>query len=133
MAEQCKVGGRFSRCPNEAVNTCQYCGRAFCAAHAIVNAKVEAVCARKPCKRKYDDLVLHLEYRERTAQRNHAGLCGVESCGPHPRAECSLCEGLFCEQHLSPRLYPLRMGTVVIDQPMSVCDWCWRRRKVWRH
>ena len=133
MAEAlCKVGGRFSRCGNAALNTCQYCGRPFCAAHAFYVREHEAVCNRKRCRLKQDDLVQHMGYRRRVTERNHAGLCGVEECGPHPRHECSLCQGHFCAAHVSERMYPFREGYVSVQRPASVCTWCWRRRKIWR-
>lgn len=128
----CKVGGRFSRCRNDALNTCQYCARPFCADHAYHLYDHEAVCTGKICRAKQDDLSLHLVYRQRIGERNRAGLCGQEGCGPHPTLECSLCQGHFCDLHIFDRHYPIRQGTVVIERPVSVCGWCWRRRKLWR-
>ncbi|MFN0148240.1 MAG: hypothetical protein ACKVT1_17200 [Dehalococcoidia bacterium] len=128
----CKVGGRFSKCVQAPVNTCQYCGRPFCGAHTYHIRDHEAVCNRKGCRLKQDDLVQHMAYRRRVRERNHAGLCGVEDCGPHPRHECSLCQGNFCPAHVSERMYPFREGYVSVTRPASVCNWCWRRRKIWR-
>ena len=128
----CQLGGRFSRCPNAPQHSCQYCGRDFCVAHKHFAQEHEAVCARKQCRIKKDDLDAHLVYRTRVEQRNRAGLCGIEECGPHPGFECSLCQGHFCENHLSDRMYPFHDGRVVIDRPASVCRHCWDRRKVWR-
>ena len=130
--QSCGAGGRFRRCPNIPVNSCQYCGRRFCEAHTYFLGGYEAVCTRKPCRRKHDDLQLHQAYKVRIGERNRAGLCGIEGCGPHPRFECSLCRGHFCEEHISERQYPTRDGSVIINRPASVCAWCWRRRKVWR-
>jgi hypothetical protein len=133
MAEAiCQVGGRFSRCHNRAENQCQYCGRAFCPDHSYFVEDHEAVCTRKACAHKRDDLAKHLVYRRRVEQRNHAGLCGVEDCGPHPGFECSLCKGYFCGDHLSERMYPFKMGMTTIDRPVSICAACWDRRKIWR-
>lgn len=132
MPSACQAGGRFSRCHKPAINRCQYCGRAFCHEHRYVEEDQNAVCTRTRCRLKYDDLVKHLAYKERVRQRNAVGLCGFEQCGPHPTQECSLCNALFCERHVSERMYPLRYGTVIIDRPVSVCAWCWERRKVWR-
>lgn len=129
----CKLGGRFSKCPSPSLTTCQYCARPFCAEHTYVLEGIEAVCARKQCVAKQNDLQLHLEYRERVRQRNGAGLCGVESCGPHPGLECSLCHGHFCDGHIEPRDYPLRQGRVILQRRLSVCGQCWKRRKVWAH
>ena len=129
---ECQVGGRFSRCRNTVGNSCQYCGRAFCDYHTHYVGGHEAVCARQRCRSKHDDLTIHLVYRERVRQRNSAGLCGIEECGPHPGFECSLCSGHFCEAHLSERLYPFQDGFTRIDRPVSVCPPCWQRRKIWR-
>jgi hypothetical protein len=128
----CQIGGMFSRCPNVSENSCQYCGRKFCATHTHYAKDHEAVCTRKQCKRKRDDLETHLEYRERVEQRNRAGLCGVEGCGPHPGFECSLCRGHFCAAHLRERLYPFSAGYVTVERPVSICSRCWDRRKVWK-
>ena len=114
------------------MQTCVYCGKAFCEAHTHVLRGYESVCNRKRCATKQRDLVSHLEYRKRVEQRNNAGLCGVEQCGPHPGLQCSLCEGHFCAAHITDRQYPMREGRVVIDRPASVCKWCWGRRKIWR-
>jgi hypothetical protein len=132
-ASHCGAGGRFRRCPQSPINRCQYCGKGFCAGHTFVLQGYDAVCTRKRCRTKHDDLQLHMAYRTRVSQRNAAGLCGFEDCGPHPRTECSLCRGHFCEQHINEKLYPFREGRVVIDKPASICQWCWRRRKIWRY
>lgn len=113
------------------LEVCQYCGRHFCAEHCTEVKGHEAVCARKPCRAKWDDVAVHLEYRSRVTQRNHVGLCGVEDCGPHPGYQCSLCKGHFCGRHLSERLYPFRQGYITVERPVSLCDRCWQRRKVW--
>lgn len=128
----CKVGSRLSRCSNPSLDTCQYCGRPFCAAHTFFREGHDAVCTSKGCQRKQQDLQAHHGYRARVLQRNAVGLCGVEECEPHPWLECSLCQGHFCERHVSERLYPFREGLVRIDRPVSLCEWCWARRKVWR-
>ncbi len=134
MAEgECQLGGRFRKCLNAPVERCQYCGRRFCADHQHVNKGFESVCVRDLCRRKQADLVAHAEYRARVNRRNAAGLCGIEECGPHPKHQCSLCQGNFCEPHVAQRMYPFRYGRVVIDRPASVCRWCWDRRKLWRH
>ena len=130
--QQCKLGGRFSRCPNRPEHSCQYCGRSFCEFHTFYVGGHEAVCSRKACRLKHTDLGEHMAYRERVAQRNNAGLCGVENCGPHPGYECSLCQGHFCEEHLAEHLYPFKDGWLTIERPVSVCPRCWERRKVWR-
>lgn len=128
----CRAGGRFRRCARPPVHTCQYCGRPFCEAHSYFAEGYDAVCIRGRCRAKHDDLQRHEAYRLRVSERNRAGLCGVEGCGPHPGLECSLCRGHFCARHISDRQYPIREGYVIINRPASVCPWCWDRRKVWK-
>lgn len=131
-ATVCQIGRIFARCPNTSEHSCQYCGRSFCADHAAFVEGHEAVCSRKQCRLKREDLADHLEYRDRVEQRNRAGLCGIEGCGPHPGFECSLCHGHFCGAHLRERLYPFSAGYATIERPVSICDRCWARRKVWK-
>ncbi|MCZ2108541.1 MAG: hypothetical protein LC118_03055 [Dehalococcoidia bacterium] len=128
----CQVGSFLSRCQNHASHICQYCGRSFCPEHTHFLEGHEAVCSRKQCRAKRDDLANHLIYVDRVSQRNHVGLCGVEECGPHPGFQCSLCRGYFCGPHLHDRLYPFQEGRVYIDRPVSICQHCWDRRKIWR-
>lgn len=129
----CELGGRFSRCHNAAVQTCQYCGRSFCREHTHFVGGHEAVCSRKQCRAKHDDVARHLSYRERVTERNRYGLCGVEDCEGAPvQAACSLCKGLFCEQHITQRMYPTYDGFRSVDRPAAVCPHCWARRKIWR-
>jgi hypothetical protein len=128
----CQVGGRFSRCNSSAVQTCQYCGKPFCALHTYYSKDHEAVCSGKRCRAKHDDLQVHTEYKRIVYQRNNAGLCGIEDCGPHPAFQCSLCHGHFCAVHLTERMYPFREGWVAIERPVSICARCWERRKIWR-
>jgi hypothetical protein len=128
----CQLGGRFSRCERPAAHTCQYCGRAFCELHTYHAEAHDEVCLRKRCAAKHDDLIAHMRYKQRVAERNQVGLCGIEDCGPHPGFECSLCHGHFCATHLSERMYPFTEGWVTIDRPVSICLSCWERRKIWR-
>jgi hypothetical protein len=128
----CEVGGRFSRCHFEAADSCQFCGRFFCAQHLYFREGHEAVCTRKQCQAKQDDMVIHGEYRAGVEQRNRARLCGLEECETRPDFECSLCQGHFCDVHVRSRMYPFNNGYSTVDRPASVCDRCWRRRKLWR-
>ncbi len=130
--QRCRLGGRFSRCSNLATETCQYCGRPFCATHTYYREGHEAVCTAARCRAKRDDLLAYLEYRRAVQVRNSAGLCGIEGCAPHPAHECSLCRGHFCSEHVRERLYPFRQGWVTVERPVSVCARCWARRKIWR-
>lgn len=129
----CGVGGLFSRCPEPPIDTCQYCGRGFCENHTEFRQGIDAVCAQKKCAAKIKDLLGHNVYKEDVARRNRSGLCGIEGCGPHPGNECSLCRGLFCRDHLQPRMYPFFNGYSTVDRPVSACAHCWQRRKLWRH
>lgn len=129
----CGAGGRFSRCSDVAIDTCQYCGRGFCALHTEYREGIDAVCTRKVCAAKIRDLLSHNVYKDAIARRNRAGFCGIEGCTPHPPHECSLCRGLFCRDHLQPRMYPFFNGYSTVDRPVSVCAHCWERRKLWRH
>jgi hypothetical protein len=133
IPQTCHAGGRFSRCHEEAINTCQYCGRGFCRTHTEYLNGVDAVCSRKACAAKIRDLRAHEEYKAAVLARNRSGLCGIENCGPHPGHECSLCLGKFCREHVQPRMYPFFNGYSTVDRPVSCCGRCWQRRKLWRH
>lgn len=129
----CELGGRFRKCANSAVNTCQYCGRSFCASHTHHIKDHEAVCARDTCVAKHEDLQRHLDYKREVGGRNGAGHCGEPGCSTvHPRYQCSMCRGAFCAEHVRERMYALQDGYVKIDKRVSICDWCWRRRKIWQ-
>lgn len=130
----CGFGGRFRHCKSAAVNTCQYCGRGFCETHAHRVEGYEAICARERCAAKDEDLRRHMEYRLEVTRRNGRGHCAEPECiNLHPGNTCSLCQGLFCELHVQPRMYPVQEGYVTINRPRAVCIWCWERRKIWRH
>lgn len=131
LVQGCEIGGRFSRCVNPAVQSCQYCGRRFCRDHSYFLEGHEAVCSRKHCRAKRDDMVLHSAYRRVVETRNRAGLCGIEDCGPHPAHECSLCHGHFCSAHVSQQSYPFFDGYARAERFVSVCPRCWERRKIW--
>ena len=122
---------RFSRCAEPSTDSCQYCGSRFCTVHTHFRELHDAVCTRKTCVAKHEDLVVHSQYKQRVGPRTTAGLCGVEDCGPHPPYECSLCHGLFCGKHVSGRRYPFFEGRIRVDRLVSVCERCWGRRKIW--
>ncbi len=90
------------------------------------------MCVRDRCRRKHDDLVVHLQYRKRVAELNAARLCGVEGCLARHVVQCSLCEGKFCEGHLAQRRYAFDDGWARAERWVSVCPRCWERRKIWR-
>lgn len=126
--DACQIGGRFSRCHETASETCQYCGRPFCDGHAYFVEGHEAVCTRKGCRAKRDDLVAFEEFRVVATRRNRSGICGQEECEDRCRSECSLCHGAFCSEHVQVKTYPAANGAKVV----STCPTCWDRRKVWK-
>lgn len=128
---RCQVGGLFARCSAVASHVCQYCARRFCDAHTYHLADHEAVCARRECREKWDDLQRHLGYRAFVAQRNRVGVCGVAGCEGRWGYACSLCQGQFCPEHLEERLYPVFDGYHRREESKSVCAHCWERRKIW--
>ena len=127
---QCQLGGRFRRCPIRASGTCQYCGRSFCGEHSHFAEGFEAVCTRKSCAAKQDDVQAHRLYVEDAVRLNRAGLCGLEGCNERRAFECSKCLGFYCPAHLSDQMYP---ATSRLEAPRraSVCPHCWDRRKIW--
>ncbi|MCL4230441.1 MAG: hypothetical protein KJ053_02570 [Dehalococcoidia bacterium] len=131
-ATPCRAGGRFSRCPDLSQHSCQYCGRGFCANHGYFVEADEAVCSRRHCRARHDDLVRHLLYLERAGQLNRVGLCGLEGCNRPHQFQCSLCRAHFCESHLAERRYPFSEGWSRVERWVSVCADCWNRRKVWQ-
>jgi hypothetical protein len=93
----------------------------------------EAVCTRERCVAKDEDLKRHYVYKDASARRNRTGHCAQEDCTSlHPGMTCSLCQSLFCPQHIFERMYPVQDGGVIVNRPRSVCMWCWERRKIWR-
>lgn len=128
----CQLGGRFSRCLNAPRHSCQYCGRNFCEAHSYWAEGHDAVCDRKRCRLKRDDLTDHTAYRDEVTRRNRSGRCGLVDCETRGTFECSLCQGHFCDSHLATRMYTFRDGWSAVDRPVSICAHCWGRRKVWR-
>ena len=56
--------GLFGGCKDNAVGYCQYCARLFCAKHALVLEPEQQVCNRKNCVAKWEDLQVHLAYKD---------------------------------------------------------------------
>ncbi|HZQ38885.1 MAG TPA: hypothetical protein VFD32_23375 [Dehalococcoidia bacterium] len=131
MTHTCRLGSFFSRCHEPAVGSCQYCDRGFCAAHGELLPTGEEICAREVCQRKRADLETHLRFRERALQRNQFGLCGIEGCGDERWGQCSKCQALFCEGHLTSRSESVREGYARFSRPASFCNHCLQRRKLW--
>lgn len=123
--------GLFGACRTIGVAVCQYCGRAFCAAHGVRLEDGQEICARKRCQEKRSDLVRHLAYKEEVARRNLGGFCGVDGCQSRYGGQCSKCRGLFCLHHLHERQEIVRKGYTTFARPASMCDHCWRRRPLW--
>lgn len=129
----CQLGRLFRRCRATPSHTCQYCARSFCDDHAHFVEGYEAVCARKRCAAKHEDLQRHIDYKDTARGRNRAGLCGQPDCtAVHPTNQCSMCQSVFCRDHLRDRVYPVQEGWVKVDKHVSVCAWCWARRKLWQ-
>ena len=131
MPRRCQIGGTFRRCHEPPLATCQYCGRDFCATHTGARAAGEEICSREICRTKHEDLKLHLVYRAAAVERSNRGFCGVEAC-PRPRSgQCSKCQALYCDEHLRAREESVRQGMSVLKRPVSLCDHCGARLKLW--
>jgi len=116
---------------NEAEHVCQFCGRRFCETHTGRVEGHEEVCSRETCLKKDADLALHVAYKSAVKQRNVAAICGEEECLERALFQCSLCRGMFCDQHLQDRRYRFYEGWGSIERPVSICAHCWKRRKIW--
>jgi hypothetical protein len=121
----------FRRCHRTPVATCQYCGRDFCDEHTGLRADSEEVCGREICLAKHDDLKAHLAYRAAAVARSNYGFCGVEGCTEPRAGQCSKCHALYCETHLRDREETIRQGMGSIKRPVSLCDHCGARLKLW--
>lgn len=131
MPRQCQIGRIFHRCHEPASATCQYCGRDFCTAHTGMRLQGEEVCSRELCREKHEDLKAHLVYRDAAIARSNRGFCAVDQC-TRPRAgQCSKCQALYCDEHLRDRLETLRQGMGSVKRPVSLCDHCGARLKLW--
>ena len=127
----CELGGRLRRCARPPANTCQYCARPFCQDHAHLLEGYEAVCARKPCVAKQDDLRAHLGHMRGVRLRNREGRCGVEGCANAHGFDCEKCGARFCLGHLADRLYPAAPNSGEAAAMACVCAHCWGRREIW--
>jgi hypothetical protein len=131
MPRPCQNGRIFRRCHAPAVATCQYCGRDFCDLHTGMRADGNEICARPICREKHDDLKAHLEYRAAAVARSARGFCAVPDCDNRRAGQCSKCTALFCDDHLRDRYETIRQGTLVLKRPVSLCDHCGARLKLW--
>jgi hypothetical protein len=131
MPRQCQIGGMFHRCHEPVVAVCQYCGRDFCSQHTGLRAGGDEVCSRPICLQKHEDLKAHMTYRADAIDRSNRGFCAVPDC-TNPRAgQCSKCHALYCEEHLRDRIESVRQGMLVLKRPVSLCDHCGARLKLW--
>jgi hypothetical protein len=132
VARTCQIGGRiFNRCRRPPVAVCQYCGRDACTEHIGLREGTDEVCTRPICLEKHEDLKAHLVYRTAATTRSNRGLCGHPDC-PQPRAgQCSKCQALFCDRHLQDREETYRQNMAVLKRPVSLCDHCAARMKLW--
>lgn len=131
MPRHCQIGRIFHRCHNAFVATCQYCGRDFCEVHAGLRDLPDEICSRELCLAKHEDLKLHAIYRAAATGRSNRGFCGVEDCEEARAGQCSKCHALFCDQHLHDREESVRQGMAILKRPVSLCDHCGARLKLW--
>ena len=131
MARVCRIGPVFHRCRRPGIATCQYCGREFCAVHTGLRNGGDEICSRETCLAKHADLKAHLVYRAAATERSNRGFCGTPACEGQRAGQCSKCHALFCEKHLHDRQETVRHGMVVMKRPVSLCDHCAGRIKLW--
>ena len=130
-ARRCVTGHWWSRCGQAGSGSCQFCGRVFCAQHGCHYASGEEICARDICERKRVDLTEQETWREQAIARSNRGFCAMPECLERRAGQCSHCHALFCEDHLHERLARVREGSLAFSQPVSLCDHCAARNKLW--
>ena len=131
MPRVCQIGRIFRRCHNPPIAVCQYCGRDFCVAHTGVRDGDDEICSREICLAKHEDLKQHLAYRAAATARSMRGFCGTPDCTERRSGQCSKCHAVFCERHLRDREETVRQGLAVMKRPVSLCDHCAARVKLW--
>lgn len=132
MQRRCELGRRwFSHCGAPAIGSCQYCGRAFCRQHGTLEEDYQEICNRPICREKQADVRVHQEYKERARAQNRAARCGHPECEERPTGQCSRCRLLFCEPHLRDRTETVRQGFSQITRPVSLCEHCAARQRLW--
>ncbi|HEU4760149.1 MAG TPA: hypothetical protein VFT91_09245 [Dehalococcoidia bacterium] len=127
----CYSAGLLHRCQEAAVGVCQYCGRPFCPEHGDLLDQGQEVCQRPWCQKKVGDLHVHQSYLSIVRDRNAQALCGLLNCRHGPWGQCSHCEALFCQSHLHARLRTVRREGLPVTEPVSLCDHCWQRHRLW--
>ena len=131
MSRVCQIGRIFRRCHNPAIAICQYCGRSFCTLHTGLREGGEEICCREICLKKHADLQEHLKYRAAATARSSRGFCGVADCDEPRSGQCSKCHALYCDRHLRDREETVRQGMATFKRPVSLCDHCAARIKLW--
>lgn len=131
MPEPCQLGRIFRRCHSPSIGACQYCGRYFCESHGESLENGEEICSRPRCQAKHVDVREHQVYREAAQARSALGFCAVEGCERPRWGQCSRCSALYCQGHLHEKMGVFRQGSVAIERPVSLCDHCLARRKLW--
>jgi hypothetical protein len=128
----CDVGSGFLRqpCLNEAVASCVYCGRRFCADHGERGPEFIDTCSRRGCSKKQRDVVEHLEWKQGGSDKNRGAICATEDCGERMRHRCSRCLLMFCVEHVRNMRMVSESG--MRDQgQIVVCQHCRSRRGIW--
>jgi len=129
--QACYSDRLLHRCREAIVGSCQYCGRPFCLQHGDMLEAERPVCRRRLCQRKVADLRAHKAYQNQVTLRNSKTICGLSHCGRQPWGQCSHCQGLFCRSHIRPRRRTMRRERITVQEPVSLCDHCWRRHQLW--
>ena len=128
MVIRCEISRRFRACGRPGIAVCQYCGRSFCEDHGDMLEDGQEICDETTCRKKKEDLIRHLAFKETVDGRNAERQCGEEPCTVEPQYQCSKCEGLFCPSHLREREVKTRDGATA---RASVCGHYHKRRKLW--
>ena len=129
--KSCYSGRLFRRCKQPSVGACQYCSRSFCDQHGDLLEENQQVCRRQTCQNKVADLKAHKAYLGLIAERNGENSCGVPGCDDERWGQCSNCKGVFCGSHLHRRSRTAVHDGRSAQEPVSLCDHCWRRMNLW--
>ena len=128
----CSHGGGLLRrgCGREAVGSCVYCGRMFCAAHGRRGADYADTCSRRPCRAKLRDVEAHVKWKQQVGQSNRVAVCAREQCSERMRHRCSRCHLMFCEEHVRLVRAPTGRSTRRMARTL-ICGHCFDRRRLW--
>ena len=114
-----------------AIGRCLYCGRRFCPNHGSRYEDGTEICWRPICQDKRTELPRYQEYRLVVQGRNSSQSCGAYGCEGGIEKQCSRCQGLFCALHATPRHETVYVGRRSRQRYLSLCSYCWDRRKIW--